>query len=108
MSDENVVLTLSERWERMDEQEQEAVSAMHGALQYMKDYPENYSNPVQAIEDMEFALQGLWKFSRDANYHTHWLHISGCRCPIMMNREAFGLPKIFHKECKWHGSKKNV
>lgn len=108
MNDQNVVLTTAERWKRMDEWEREAVSAMHGVLQYMKDYPETYSNPVQVIEDMEFALQGLWKFSRDANFHTHWLHISGCRCPLTKNREAFGLPKIFHEECMWHGSKKNV
>lgn len=108
MNDQNVVLTLSERWERMVDSEREAVSALHCVLQNAKDYPEDYADPVQFIEDAEHTLQGLWKFSRDSNFHTHWLHISGCRCPIMKNREAFGLPKIFHEECKWHGSKKNV
>lgn len=107
MNDENVVLTLAERWKRMLPSEQEAVSALHNALQCAKDYPERYSNPVKFIEDTEFTLQGLWKFTRDADFHTHWLSIAGCTCPVAINFASVG-SKIVNTNCKWHGSEKNV
>lgn len=108
MNDTNVVLTIHERWKRMMPAEQEAVSALHSALQCVKQYPERYSDPVKFIEDTEFTLQGLWKFPRDDKFHTHWIDIKGCSCPKMDNGERAGAGKIVRVGCKWHGSKANV
>lgn len=104
MEDQNVVLTMHERWHRMMPSERDAVSALHVALQCVKQYPERYSDPVQFIEDTEFTLQGLWKFSRDTKFHTHWIDIKGCTCPKMDNADGVGGGKITRTSCKWHGT----
>lgn len=80
-------MMLHERWEAMTPEEQDAVRALHAVLAQAKTKPEQYENPVQVIEDIEFTLQGLWKFTRDVNFHTHWIDINGCKCPKMDNQD---------------------
>lgn len=96
------MLTLNDRWEAMTSQEQDAIRALHAVLAQAKDHPEHYTDPVQVIEDIEFTLQGLWKFDRDVNYHTHWIDIKGCTCPKMDNRDHWGTGRITSSDCKWH------
>lgn len=96
------MLTLNERWEAMAEEEREAVLAIHSVLRTVKMKPELYADPVQLIEDMEFTLQGLWKFDRSVNHHTHWIHIKGCTCPKMDNRDHWGTGRITISDCPWH------
>lgn len=96
------MLTLNDRWEAMTSQEQDAVRALHAVLAQTKAHPELHADPVQLIEDIEFTLQGLWKFERDVNYHTHWIDIEGCKCPKMDNRGHAGTGRITTSECKWH------
>ncbi|ATW58244.1 hypothetical protein CNR37_00037 [Pseudomonas phage ventosus] len=94
--------TLDQRWEEMTSQEQDAVRALHAVLAQAKNNPEQYENPVQLIEDMEFTLQGLWKFDRSVNHHTHWIEIKGCTCPKMDNRDHWGTGRITISNCPWH------
>lgn len=97
-------IKLSERWELIGEVNQTAIQAIHVVLRNVKDNPEQYDNPVQLIEDIEFTLQGLWKFPRDINYHLHWMHIKGCTCPKMDNTDFvfFGAGKLTASDCPWH------
>lgn len=84
--------------------EKMTVSVLHAQMLDIKTNPERYSDPVQLIEDIEFTLQGIWKFPRDAKYHTHWLEIKGCTCPKMDNKDPFyyGNGKITISDCPWH------
>lgn len=95
-------MMLHERWEAMTSQEQDAVRALHAVLAQAKGHPEHYTDPVQVIEDIEFTLQGLWKFDRDVNYHTHWIEIKGCTCSKMDNIEHWGTGRITISDCPWH------
>lgn len=94
--------TLDERWKEMVDVEQDAVKAIHAVLKLVKTNPERYENPVQLIEDMEFTLQGLWKFDRSIDHHTHWIEIKGCTCPKMDNRDHWGTGRITISDCPWH------
>lgn len=96
------MLTLNDRWEAMSEDERQAVLAIHAVLRAVKANPELYANPVQFIEDMEFTLQGLWKFDRSVNHHTHWIDIKGCSCPKTDNRDHWGTGRVISRDCKWH------
>lgn len=96
------MLTLDERWEAMTVSERDAVKALHEVLMGAKCFPQHYADPVQVIEDIEFTLQGLWKFTRDVNYHTHWIEIKGCTCPKMDNQERWGTGRITVSTCPWH------
>ncbi|MNF82670.1 hypothetical protein D3C85_894050 [compost metagenome] len=96
-------ISLGERFESLFKEDREAITAIHAALANIKMYPEQYSDPVQAIEDMEFTLQHLWGFTRDLSYHTHWIEIAGCTCPKMDNRDMiFRGRRIINSYCKWH------
>jgi hypothetical protein len=58
------------------------------------------------VEEIEFKMQELWKFDKDARFHTHWLRIPGCTCPKMDNRDMayYGRGKIISGGCPIHGS----
>ncbi len=57
------------------------------------------------VESIEFAMQRLWKFPEDANYHTHWLRVPACLCPKMDNRDPmyYGRGRIIVADCPIHG-----
>lgn len=84
--------------------ERMCVSTLHQLLDDIKKDPQRYENPVQLIEDMEYTLQGIWKFPRDNKFHTHWMEIRGCTCPKMDNKDPlyFGRGKIIVSDCPWH------
>lgn len=97
-------VNIKEAFEKLNKKELETIRCIHGMLDDIKINPERYENPVQLIEDLEYALQGLWKFPRDANYHTHFLGIKGCLCPIMENQDRFGFGRVTNGGCPWHGT----
>ena len=99
-----VEMTLDQRWELMTVAEREAVASIHKMLRETCEHPDRHLDPVQFIEDCEFTLQGLWKFTRDANFHTWWLRTKGCTCPRMDNTDPmyFGAGKITVSDCPWH------
>lgn len=102
---------LEGRWLGMSKSQQEFVKAAHALLREIKDSPETFTrenvDPVQLIEDIEFSLQGVWKFVRNPAYHTHKWEIVGCSCPKLDNMERFGSPfKVINGNCKWHSVEK--
>ena len=99
-----VEMTLDQRWELMTVAEREAVVSIHKMMREACENPDRHLDPVQFIEDCEFTLQGLWKFTRDANFHTWWLRTKGCTCPRMDNTDPmfFGAGKITVSDCPWH------
>ena len=99
-----VEMTLDQRWELMTVAEREAVVSIHKMMREACENPDRHLDPVQFIEDCEFTLQGLWKFTRDANFHTWWLRTKGCTCPRMDNTDPmfFGSGKITVSDCPWH------
>lgn len=101
-------VNVKEAYAKLNAQEKETISSIHKVLADIKDFPERYENPVQLIEDLEYSLQGLWKFPRDARYHTHFLDIRGCRCPVMENQDRFGFGRVTNGGCPWHGTKKDA
>lgn len=96
------MLTLHDRWENMTEVEQNFVRATHAVLAEIKANPEKYDYPVKTIEDMEFALQGIWRFTRSVDHHTHWIDIKGCTCPRMDNQDHWGTGRITISDCPHH------
>lgn len=101
--------TLQDRLDDMTEAEHNALQALHALLSEVKRNPRGMKyDPVQFIEDVEFTMQGLWGFSRDSSYHTHWLDIVGCKCPQLDNFDRIPLGKIINLSCPRHGKKEEV
>lgn len=54
------------------------------------------------VQDKEFELQRLWKFSIDAKFH-EWYLVPKCTCPKMDNADARGTKySIFSSDCPIH------
>lgn len=104
-----VNMALAEK-QGLTEADHEKLQALYNALDDLLTQPENYENPVDLIEQIEFKLQKVWKFPQDARYHTHWVKIKGCTCPKMDNKNYFGSDIcLINQKCKWHSpSKRNV
>lgn len=107
MSGEVKGLSVKDRWAAMDEKTREHIKMWHKSLRLIKSnafaYKQAGANPVQMIEDIEFILQMLWGFPLDANYHTHWIDIAGCKCERAINMRLVGFGKITDEQCPWHG-----
>lgn len=97
-------IDIKRAYSKLTPTEKECITVLHSQLYDIKNAPERYADPVQLIEDMEYTLQGIWKFPRDSKYHTHWLGIKGCTCPKMDNKDPFyfGRGKIIVSDCPWH------
>ncbi len=100
-------VNIKEAFEKLNKKELETIRCIHGMLDDIKINPERYENPVQLIEDLEFSLQCLWKFPRDANYHTHFLDIRGCTCGRLDNLDRLGYGRVINGGCIWHGTKES-
>jgi len=102
------ITSLGDRLDDMTEGEMGALQALHRLLEEVKENPRGGKyDPVQFIEDIEFTLQGIWGFTRDKSFHSHWLDISGCTCPRLDNQERFGTPeRITARDCPWHGGQR--
>lgn len=56
------------------------------------------------LTELEFKLQGLWGFPKNADYHRWWV-IPKCSCPKLDNDDNIGTPwKIYDDNCIIHGS----
>ena len=94
---------IKEAYKKLNTAEKMAISTLHNILDDIKQNPERYTDPVQLIEDIEHTLQGLWRFQRDANFHTHWIDIKGCTCPRTDNMDRIGYGRVTDNDCPWHG-----
>jgi translation initiation factor 2 beta subunit (eIF-2beta)/eIF-5 len=62
-------------------------------------------NYVHVIELIEFALQKVWKFEQNRNYHD-WFDVPKCMCPKLDNYDNKGIDiRIITLECPLHGNK---
>jgi hypothetical protein len=63
---------------------------------------------VIQVRSLEYILQTLWGFERDARYHRYHFEIKGCTCPYMDNREVYGTVLEYHNDdCPFHGNNKH-
>lgn len=106
MSNETRVVqkSLQQRINEMTEVEHAALTALHRLMDEIVDNPrlDKYDTNV-FIEDIEFTMQGLWGFTRDRDFHIHWLRRAGCTCPKMDNHDLMGAPyRIITEGCPHH------
>jgi len=60
-------------------------------------------NLGETLRRLEFALQRLWGFPEDKNYHRWWYH-SKCSCPKMDNDDAYPTGYSYISgDCPLHG-----
>lgn len=85
----------------------ERIKEIHAELDKVKSEPLSYgavSEVVDLVEGYEYALQALWNFPINSDYHTHWMQIKGCKCPEMDNLDRCGSPqRIINESCPFHG-----
>lgn len=96
---------LQSRLDDMTRAEHNALVALHELLAEVKQKPRSLKyDPVQFIEDIEYTMQSIWGFSRDRDFHIHWVDLKGCTCPKDDNRSAaFGAPfRYVADDCPHH------
>ena len=64
---------------------------------------EEYKRIGSSVETIEFALQRVWGFSEDSNFHRHYMKLDGCSCGNIDNRESWGFRRYNNGDCKYHG-----
>jgi hypothetical protein len=59
---------------------------------------------AKQVEDLEFAMQKIWNFEENRNFHTHWIRVPKCICPHMDNQDYYGTPfRNINAKCPVHG-----
>ena len=66
------------------------------------DSPINLKYYAKLLMEIEFELQGLWKFSLDYNFHRIWEYPK-CACPKMDNLDRYPHGHIIVANCPLHG-----
>ncbi len=81
-----------------------ALRPAYEALFDVLNNPEKYPDPVATVTEMEYNLQDLWHFPRDAKYHKYQLWMKGCTCPKLDNAELIGHTEDRYSvsDCPWH------
>jgi hypothetical protein len=81
---------------------------LQAAAKDLMDHVENVKmlpKLAAVIEDLNFQMQELWGFNRDADFH-HWYEVPRCTCPKMDNKDRFGTnQRIYSSECPVHNKK---
>jgi hypothetical protein len=87
-------------------EERVALDATYEDLFSALSYPEVFDNVEEVVRELEFKLQGQWKFPQDPKFHRYQLEIKGCTCPRMDNFELFGHTADRYRvsDCPWHWS----
>jgi hypothetical protein len=57
---------------------------------------------VLALEQIEFSMQRLWKFSEDRDYHTWWCKLPGCGCRSLVY--CGEKTRYIREDCEYHGT----
>lgn len=81
----------------------QALNTLHAMMNHTLTNPHFYDDPVNVIKSLEYAMQSLWGFDLDEDYHIHWIRINGCTCPKMDNHDFNGMYNIYMADCPWHG-----
>lgn len=84
-----------------------AIMRLHEVLLDVLENPVSFHSRefvVEFIENIEFALQSIWGFDPNKNFHTHWNKVKGCKCPHGDNEMLFGLDmRWINHTCPFHG-----
>lgn len=65
--------------------------------------PEKLHDLSENIRNIEFELQELWGFEKNANFHKFW-DTEKCKCPSMDNDDAYPHGRyIVNHNCPLHG-----
>lgn len=101
----NLSWAISENgFEPVSEEKKNKLRPLYNKLGKLLDFPEESSDPVAEIEEVEFALQDAWGFPVTPHHHGYWYKIRGCTCPARDNRDSFGTGiRYINNNCKWHG-----
>lgn len=91
--------------QKLTQEDVELLKYLHEAMKHIVSNPDDYGNPVEKIEKLEYEMQKAWKFKEDRDFHTHWMRIKGCTCNARLdNMERIGTPyRIIDAACMWHG-----
>lgn len=100
--------SLQQRIDEMTPVEYAALTALHRLMDEVVDSPRlDKYEANQFIEDIEHTMQALWGFTRDRDFHIHWLRRAGCTCPKMDNHDLMGAPyRITTVGCPHHTAEK--
>jgi len=79
------------------------IAARHGYRKTLERRIANGAPLLDAWTANEFALQELWGFPRDAQYHTFW-RMEGCTCPKLDNDDDCPHTKHINLACPIHGA----
>lgn len=90
---------------------EEGLEATHTMLELILDNPElvGIDSVSEVVRGLEFALQKLWGFPQNDNFHHYQFMIKGCECPKMDNEELFRSCqpyRYYNMECPVHSPKK--
>lgn len=96
--------------QQINEETELGIKAVHTMLDLVLDNPEivGIESVSKVVRGLEFALQKLWNFPQDKNFHRYQFMINGCDCPKMDNEDMFraGLPgRYINMECAIHNPK---
>jgi len=90
-------------WENL-----EAIKAAHSKKLHVYDLINETEDRIllkkyaQTLTDIEFELQGLWKFELNGNFHRIWEYPK-CECPQLDNRDRYPHGHIISEGCPLHG-----
>jgi len=85
----------------------EAIKSVHQTRLKLEDLMKKTRNKttLQLYDDLytllEFRLQELWGFARNANYHRFWERPK-CKCPTMDNEDMYPYRGVMSGGCPLH------
>lgn len=96
--------------QQINEETELGIKAVHTMLGLVLDSPElvGIDSASETVRGLEFALQKLWNFPQNENYHRYQFVINGCDCPKLDNEDMFlaGRPdRYYNMECRIHNFK---
>lgn len=93
--------------QEIDTETEMGILATHTALDLILDNPNlvGIESVSEVVRGLEFALQKLWNFPQDENFHRYQFMIEGCECPKMDNEDMYrsGQPyRYYNMNCPIH------
>lgn len=91
----------------INEETELGIKAVHTMLDLVLRNPElvGLNRASEVVRGLEFALQKLWNFPQNENFHRYQFMINGCDCPKLDNEDMFlaGHPgRYYNMECCIH------
>lgn len=98
----------AQRYKDLPGEEKGRFNYVHRLLMHILQEPSGYSIKVtkdtpQIVEQLEFILQDILGYERNADFHKYWPNIDGCTCPKLDNLEQLGYGRIISEDCPFHG-----